>query len=338
MTHARPVVRTLRSSLAFVLAALPCALHAAQAPESNLSFANGIVAVAEEKAITVDDIRREIMPLIPALQREARNEKEFNEKLEALQDEKIQDQIDRVLIVKDFYKEKEGEGKRSIPASYIDNQLAETIITQFDNDRSKFLAHLRRQGKTIREFRRELEEDMIYGYMRSQQRKSQSLISPFKVETYYNENKDRFFQDDQVHLRLIQFNRTPNSTDAELSSKAEMVYARLKGGESFADIAKEISQDTRRSRGGDWGWQKRGDLRPELSDPVFALGKGEVTRPILMAEGAFILYVEDRKFAGTQPLDEVRDEIERILVQQMARSSQERWLERLRRNGYVKHF
>jgi peptidyl-prolyl cis-trans isomerase SurA len=34
----------------------------------------------------------------------------------------------------------------------------------------------------------------------------------------------------------------------------------------------------------------------------------------------------------------VRDQIERILVQQMGRQSSDRWLERLRRNGYVKHF
>ena len=30
--------------------------------------------------------------------------------------------------------------------------------------------------------------------------------------------------------------------------------------------------------------------------------------------------------------------IERLLVQQMGRANQERWLERLRRNGYVKHY
>jgi peptidyl-prolyl cis-trans isomerase SurA len=34
----------------------------------------------------------------------------------------------------------------------------------------------------------------------------------------------------------------------------------------------------------------------------------------------------------------VRDQIERMLVQQMSRSNQERWLERLRRNGFVKHY
>ncbi|MDX2187258.1 MAG: peptidyl-prolyl cis-trans isomerase [Opitutaceae bacterium] len=323
-------------------AVFACITASAQTPandkESNWRFANGIVAVAEEKAITVDDVRREISPLIPQLQREARSEEDFNSKLEALQDDVIQNQIDRVLIVKDFYREKEGEGKKSIPTSYIDNQLAETIITQYDNDRSKFLADLRRQGKTIRDYRKEIEEDIIYNYMRSQQRKSQSIISPVKVETFYNENKERFYQDDQVHLRLIQFNRTATETDATLRAKAENVIARVKAGEAFGDVAKEVSQDTRKSRGGDWGWLKKADLKPELSEPLFGLKKGEVTEPILMAEGAFLLFVEDRKYSGIQPLDDVRDEIENILVQQMARASQERWLERLRRNGYVKHY
>jgi len=33
----------------------------------NLRFANGIAAIAEDKVITVDDVRREISPLIPQL-------------------------------------------------------------------------------------------------------------------------------------------------------------------------------------------------------------------------------------------------------------------------------
>ena len=304
----------------------------------ELRFANGLAAVAETKIITVDDIRREIAPIIPQIQRDSHNEKEFNERIEALQEDIVQNLIDRALIVKEFYKEKEGEPKKQIPASYIDNQISEIMITQFDNDRSKFLSYLRGRGKTLREYRREVEEDMIYGYMRQQQRKSQSIVSPVKVETYYKENKDKFFQEDGVHLRLIQFRREEGDTDQALIVKANDVIARVKAGETFEAVAKEVSQDTRRSKGGDWGWQKRSDLKSEFSDPLFKLGKGEISQPIVMTEGVFLLYVEDRRFAGVQPMDEVRDQIERILVQQMARVSQDRWLERLRRNGYVKHY
>ena len=86
------------------------------------------------------------------------------------------------------------------------------------------------------------------------------------------------------------------------------------------------------------GWQRRPDLRKEFSDVIFALEKGQHSTPLIMPEGAFILFVEDRKHAGTLPLDEARPDIERTLVQQGSRQATERWLEKLRRNAYVKHF
>jgi peptidyl-prolyl cis-trans isomerase SurA len=37
-----------------------------------------------------------------------------------------------------------------------------------------------------------------------------------------------------------------------------------------------------------------------------------------------------------QPLADVREQIEKILVNQMAKEAEARWIERLRRNAYVK--
>jgi peptidyl-prolyl cis-trans isomerase SurA len=274
------------------------------------------------------------------LQQSARNEKEFNEKLESLQDDIIQNRIDKVLIVKEFNKPKDGDekNKRQVPASVIDNQIAEIQIDQFDGDRSKFLAYLRSRGMTLREFRKEQEEDIIYNYMIQQQRKSQSFVSPVKVETYYKENKDRFYQEDSALLRVIQFSRVNDPTDAQLEGRAQAVLAKFHSGDSFAELARQFSQDTRRNKGGDWGWTKRSDMRKEFSDVLFKLKKGEVSQPIFTTEGCFLLYVEDRKHAGIQTLEEVRDDVERILAQQMTRQAQSRWLERLRRSGYVKMF
>jgi peptidyl-prolyl cis-trans isomerase SurA len=330
---------TISRSLAFIgcaLASLTSAL--AQDDGLNLRFANGIAAIAEQKVITVDDIRREIAPLIPQIQRDARNEREFNEKLESLQDQVIQDLIDKVLIVKEFRKAKDEKEVRRIPESYIDNRIADILTEQFDNDRSKFLAYLRGKGVTLREYRAEIEEDIIYHYMQQQQRKSQSVVSPVRIETFYRENKDRFFQEDSVHLRLIQLSRVDDATDASLRAKADELIAKFRAGTKFEELAREYSQDSRRSKGGDWGWQKRSDLKEEFAKPLFDLKAGEITAPVILPEGCFILFAEERKFAGNQAIDEVRDQIERLLVSQMARTSQERWLERLRRNGYVKHY
>lgn len=300
----------------------------------NLRYANGIVAVAEDKIITVADVSREIQPLLPGVAQSVTNQKEYESKLEALQDSVIQDLIDRVLIIKEFKKDE----KKHIPDAIVDQEISRMQSDQFDNDRSKFLAYLRSRGTTLREFRREQEEEIIYRYMQGQQRKSQSVISPVKIETFYNENKDRFYREDEVHLRLIQLTRTEGDTDASLLATGNDILAKLKAGQSFEDLAKQYSKDSRKSKGGDWGWLKRSDFKKEFSDPAFALKKGECSQPVILPEGCFLLFAEDRKYAGIQPIDEVRDQIERILVTQMSRSGTERWLERLRRNGYVKHY
>ena len=330
---------TLRRSLLTLFLALTAVASAlAQSDGLNLRFANGIAAIVEGKAITVDEVRREIGPYIQQLQSSARDEKDFNQKLEALQDDTIQQLIDRELMIKEFRKEKDGKEARHIPASYIDNQLADRLSEQFENDRSKFLAFLRARGTTIRDYRKEIEEDIIVNYMKGQQRKAQSLISPVRIETFYRENKDKFFQEDGVHLRLIQLSRTNGETDADLSAKSVAILARVKAGEKFEDLAKEFSSDSRRGKGGDWGWMKKSDLKKEFSEPLFTLKKNELSNLILLPEGGFLLFVEDRKYAGIQSIDEVRDQIERMLQQQMSRANTERWLERLRRNGYVKHY
>jgi peptidyl-prolyl cis-trans isomerase SurA len=317
-------------------AASPAARPATdEAANPNLRFANGIAAIVEGKVITVDDVRREIQQAIPQLQQSSRSEKEFNDRLEQLQDDTIQNLIDRELIVKDFLKDE----KRRIPEHYIDGEISRKQAEEFDNDRSKFLAYLRSRGLTLREYRKEVGEDIMFSYMRGQQRKSQSIVSPVKIEQYYNENKDRFYAEDRVHLRMIQLSRTPDETDAQVKARLEEIVNRFHAGEKFEDLAKTYSQETsRRNKGGDWGWQKRPDLKKEFSEPLFALKKNEISAPLVLPEGGFLLYVEDREYAGIEPIDKVRDQIERILIQQMASQGQERWLERLRRNGYVKHY
>ncbi len=300
----------------------------------NLRFADGIVAICEDKVITVDDVRHEIQPLIPQLQRDAHSEQEFSKQLEQLQDNIIQQLIDRVLIIKEFRKDE----KKHIPDSFVDSAVADDLSNKFDNDRSKFLAYLRSKGETMRDYRKETEDNIIYGYETHQQHKASDIISPVRIEQFYKENKDQFYQEDSVNLRMIQLTPTEGEADSELKARADAILIRFKGGEKFEDLAKEYSQDLHRSKGGDWGEMKRTQLIPEFGDAVFKLKKQEASDPIVYQHAVYILYVSDRKYSGIQPLKEVRPNIERILQSKMQQDSMEHWLERLRRNGYIKHF
>lgn len=301
----------------------------------NMRYANGIAAIAEDKIITVDDIRREIAPLLDQVRQGARNEKEFNQKLQELQDSIVQELIDRVLIVKEFYKDE----NHKIPPIYVDNQIAETIATQFDGDRSKYLAYLRGRGISQKDYRKEVEEDIVYGYMRQQKRKTATNISPVKIETFYSENRERFYQEDQAQLRIIQLPREAGDTDDTLRAKVIELREQAKvGATTFADLAKLRSKHSSRTKGGDLGWMRSADLVKDFADAIASLEKGQYSEPVIMADGGFLFLVEDRKKAGVLPVDEVRPQIERLLVQQASSEAEERWLEKLRRNGYVKHF
>lgn len=299
-------------------------------------FENGIAAIVEDRIITVGDIRRTIEPLIQQIRAQSRTQAEFRRNLEKVEDQAIQDEIDKVLIVKDFYSDEKRKG--GIPQHYVDNQLEEELITQFDNDRSKFLAYLRAIGKTHREYRQMIEEDIIVGYMRGQKRKTVTVVSPAKIENYYTQHRDAFYQDDGVHLRLILLKQIADEDPALLNQTAETIMQKLRDGADFAEIAREYSQDSRKKSGGDWGWIARGDLREELANAAFSLEKGQFSEPVKLENEIFILFVEDKRLAGIKPLEDVRDQIERILLSQMARESTERWLERLRRTGYVRYF
>jgi len=330
--------RVIFSFSALLVAAVPAAFAqeaSAQgiARTADAQLANGIAAIVEDRVITVDEVRREIGLLVPQLQRDSRNEEEFQQKIRALQDEVVQSLVDRVLVVKHFQKE-----GRAVPQSFIDNELKNLIRADFDGDRTRFLQYLQSQGMSIREFRRDLEERIIVQYMRSQMRRSESIVSPERMEQFYAEKKHTFYQDEAVHLRIIQLTSLTNESEDVLLQTAEKVRRELEEGARFADLARRYSQDRRRREGGSWDWIKTRELRDDWREVVAHLEKGQMSEPLRSRDGLFLLYVEDRRQAGIQPIHEVRDQIESILISQMARESQERWLERLRRDAYVRFY
>jgi len=236
--------------------------------------------------------------------------------------------------VKEFYKDE----NHKIPSHVVDNEISEIIANQYDGDRSKYLAYLRSRGISQKDFRKETEEEIVYNYMRQQKRRSATTVSPVKIESFYKENKERFYQEDSSHLRIIQISRESDDTDATLRAKTEDVLKQLKAGANFTDLARQHSKHPSRTKGGDLGWMRRSDLVKEFADACANLEKGQYSDAIIMPDGGFLLYVEERKHAGVLPLDEVRPQVERMLVQQASSEAEERWLEKLRRTGYVKHF
>ncbi|MFW6352799.1 MAG: peptidylprolyl isomerase [Verrucomicrobiota bacterium] len=296
-------------------------------------YKQGIAAAVEDSIITFEELRREMAPLIPRVRESARNRAEFDRRMEELYFEVLQSLIDRVLIVKEF-REKE----YNLPPTFIENEFDKVLIEDFNSDRGKFHEYLQAQGLNVREFRSDLREQIIVSVMRGEKQRSSSQISPERIENFYNENKLHFYEDESVKLRIITLRPIADESEDLMRQNVDAVIGALEAGQPFAEVAREYSQDSRRERGGDWGWIKRGDLKDELADVAFELEVGEHSDPVRIENQTMILFLEDHREEGIQPLGEVRDRIEDILSNQLARQTQEAWLERLRKQAYIRYY
>jgi len=112
---------------------------------------------------------------------------------------------------------------------------------------------------------------------------------------------------------------------------AKKVVARLEKGEKFEEIAKQVSLDGSRDYGGDLGFFTAAEMVPAFSKAVFALKKGEVSKPVKTDFGWHIIRLEDIQTGGAQPFDQVKNPIRLVLLR---KAVQDKVLE-LRRLGKI---
>lgn len=108
-----------------------------------------------------------------------------------------------------------------------------------------------------------------------------------------------------------------NATQAEQDAaklRADSIYTALVKGANFADLARRLSDDKGlASRGGDISWVQKGQTVKEFEDVVFAMKKGELSKPFLSPFGYHIVKLMDKQ--NFFPYDTLRADIRRFIDQ-----------------------
>jgi peptidyl-prolyl cis-trans isomerase D len=139
-------------------------------------------------------------------------------------------------------------------------------------------------------------------------------VTDQEVEAYYKEHAGEFEQPRRVHVAHVLV-RVPQVGGSEAENKAkakiEAVIKRVQGGEDFAKLAKEVSEDTSNApQGGDLGFVGPGELVPQFEQAAFALKKGEVSAaPVRTPFGYHAIKVLDIREAAKKPLKEAAGQI-----------------------------
>jgi peptidyl-prolyl cis-trans isomerase D len=145
-----------------------------------------------------------------------------------------------------------------------------------------------------------------------------AAVPEAEVEAYYQEHAAEFDEPKRLRVAHVLVRVPPvGGSDAENAARAKVedVIKRAKGGEDFAKLAREISEDKATAvQGGDLGFVGPGELVAPFEQAAFALKKGEVSAPVRTPFGYHAIRVIDVKEGGKAPLKEVAPKIKEALA------------------------
>jgi len=146
-----------------------------------------------------------------------------------------------------------------------------------------------------------------------------------ELEAAVEARKDAFYSPRRVRLWNFLERYPEGSGEAEIAAarrRVEAVRERVLAGADFEELARRESDSQTRFRGGLIGWVRPGDMTPAIEEVAMALEPGELS-PVLATEDGFtVLRCEEVEEERRPPIEEVRNRIEKQLLQERMA---ERW-------------
>jgi peptidyl-prolyl cis-trans isomerase D len=106
--------------------------------------------------------------------------------------------------------------------------------------------------------------------------------------------------------------------------RIQKVLKRVRSGEDFAKVAKEVSEDSTASSGGDLSYFTRDQMVREFADATWALKVGQISEPVRSPFGFHVILLTDVQAARELTLEEARPQILASLKEARARDEAQR--------------
>jgi peptidyl-prolyl cis-trans isomerase SurA len=139
----------------------------------------------------------------------------------------------------------------------------------------------------------------------------------------------------QTHARHIMLKVTPTLTEADARKRLAEYKAKIDSKQAtMEDLARQFSQDSSASKGGDMGWLEPEDTVPELTTAMNALQPGQVSDVVKSPFGLHIVQVIERK---TQDAAKERERTvaRQVLTERKRGEALEDWARQVRDRAYV---
>jgi peptidyl-prolyl cis-trans isomerase SurA len=306
-------------SCAAVLLLLVCAVAgmAVAAPIDGTKLRDRIVAVINTEVITQSELEEEVIEA----KHQARQRftgSELTKRMRQIEYTGLNRMIERKLQI----------------------QIAKRRgIKVTDDDVKDAIARLKRLGESPNENDPKelasIKDQLTAMRIINQQVRSSLLVSDEEMRRFYDQHRERFLLPPEVRISQILIALGAGSEMLQVREKARQVYALLKKGESFEELAGRYSQGQESRRGGSLGFVRVGDMLAQIQKAIQDLAPGQMSEPVASPLGMHIIRVDERKPAQYRPFEEVQEDIRGAVFQQKSEDAYQAWIKDLKDQSYI---
>jgi peptidyl-prolyl cis-trans isomerase SurA len=276
-------------------AAQPEAAPAPAAPAPR-PLGEAVAAVVNDDIISTYDLAQRMRLLIATS-----GVRPTEETLPQFQQEALISLVDERLQFQELHR-MEKEQKMSLIAANEEVQYEVTGMAQQNNLKpAEFLAALRGQGigsETLYDqIRAQISwQNWIRGRYGSRLRVGEDQIKATQIRLTAVASKPQF----EISEVFIDAARA-GGQDAAVKGAAQLV-AQLQQGAPFAAVARQFSASPTAATGGDAGWVTQGEMPTEVNAALDQLRPGQLSQPIPVKDGAYIIYLRNKRSGAGQTL------------------------------------
>lgn len=260
-----------------IAAAVACNAAQAQAASTKLQPGDHIAAVVNQDLVAASEVSQRYERL-----RDEARRKGGPVDAEALRKEALESLIEERVIV--TYAR---ENSSRVDEPELDRVVA-NVAAQNKLNLEELRERLKAEGMDYRRFRENLRDQIMTERVREREVLGRIRVTDGEIEKYLDEKRQQVAASGMLNLAQILVSVPEKASEAvvaERRARAEAALARVKAGEDFVKVAREISEDGNKERGGEIGL-RAADRLPDLFVNALRELKGGEVLPTLVRSGA----------------------------------------------------
>jgi foldase protein PrsA len=198
----------------------------------------------------------------------------------------------------------------------VARQFKETRKQSFPTEKA-YEKFLKQSGQVQEDIDYRVKLDVLSNKIRQEITSGASDVSNGDIENYYKQNEAQFSQPERRDVQIVL---------TKAKGKADQALSRLKSGESFKKVAKQLSEDpATKNQGGQLLGITKGQQETDFDAALFQASKGSLEGPVKTSQGYYVFKVSRITPATKQSLEQSKEGIRQLLISQKQQQSLDKW-------------